>query len=70
MSTKGTLRRGDSWQLYEDLLDNMLEEKREFVRLALRNIEFTASCHDGLGTIDLKLPREPAEELGLLPNQS
>jgi hypothetical protein len=69
MSTKGTLRHGDSWHLYEDLLHNMLGEKTEFVRLELRNIEFMASCHDGRGIIDLKLPRELAEELGLLPNQ-
>jgi hypothetical protein len=70
MSTKGTLRHGDSWHLYEELLDNILGETTEFVRLELLDVEFTASCHDGRGVIDLKLRREIAEEIGLLPNHS
>jgi len=64
MSTKGTIRHGDKYELYEDVIEAISEPG--FIHLVLRDVSFSAGSGDGRGWVDLRLSRELAIDLGLL----
>jgi hypothetical protein len=67
MSTKATIRIGEGWHLYEDLLEDMLGGNSPTVSLSLRGVDFSAhSSAEGGNLIEVRLPRALAVELGLL----
>ena len=64
MSTKGTIRSGNTYELYEDVIEAISQPG--FVHLMLRDVSFSGGSEDGRGWVDLRLSRELAVELGLL----
>ena len=70
MSTKGTIRSGDSkatgvgFHLYGDALDGMAG--RDAVYLELTGVAFDATADGGHARITVTLPRSTAIELGLV----
>jgi hypothetical protein len=64
MSTKGTIRHGDTYELYEDVIEAISQPG--FVHLVLRDVSFRGGSEDGRGWVNLRLSPELAVELGLL----
>jgi hypothetical protein len=64
MSTKATIRHGDKYELYEDVIEAISQPG--VIHLELRDVSFSAGSEDGRGWVDLRLSRELAVELGLL----
>jgi hypothetical protein len=64
MGTKGTIRSGDNYELYEDVIEAISQPG--FIHLVLRDVSFSAGSEDGRGWVDLRLSRKQAVELGLL----